>query len=74
MSSTIIAENRISVSRVGHHYYHDLTRNGNVIALNAPVSRDRALEIVTNNNGGTIPAECNFDVCHPRSWRWTVRP
>ena len=71
MSSRTIAHNetRIKINCVGHHYYYDLTQNGNVIALNEGITRNCAIEIAQeNNNCGTIPDKCNFDVCYLLSW------
>jgi hypothetical protein len=61
---------RIKVSRIGHFYYLDEVRNGNVHSLNEHIHRDKAIEVVTSVTSGSIPQLCNFDTCHPRNWSW----
>lgn len=61
---------RIKVSRIGHFYYLDEVRNGNVHSLNEHIHRDKAIEVVTRVAGGAVPPLCNFDTCHPRNWSW----
>ncbi len=61
---------RINIRRIGHSYYLDDVRNGRVHSHNEHVDRDRAIEVVTEVTGGTIPQLCNFDACHPRNWSW----
>lgn len=60
----------IRVERVGFYYYLNEHQWGFVIAMNQIIHRDIAIEKVTAANGGTIPEECNFDVCLKHRWTW----
>lgn len=64
---------KITIARQGYAYRRSIVRDGKVISLNTPISRELAMEIVRQNPTGEMLGDftqTDFDTALARQWTW----